>query len=165
MKLSIVKLTAGLSLACVCVSTAVAQQITEFRDGYVTRSETVWTTRVVSEPTTTMTCSGSHTASDISLGDLVVSGLVGSAIGNKFSDRHGAGTLGAVAGVFAMSNNKQRRNCVRETTYTNHTERYPSHYVIHVRAGAQRLQFESAHSYQRNERVRVRVFSDYSVVH
>ncbi len=164
MKLNIAKLAVGVCLTYASASAAIAEQITEFRDGYVTRSQAVWATRIVSEPISTTTCRNANKSQNISLGDLVVGGLIGSAIGNKLSDNHGAGTLGAVAGAWTASTNKQRHKCVRETTYTNHTEKYPSHYVIHVRTGAQRLKFDSSRPYQINERVRVRVSSEFSVL-
>lgn len=160
-----VRLAVGMCVACTCISTAMAERITEFRDGYVTRSEAVWTTRIVSEPRSTKTCGNTQKSENILLGDLVLGGLIGSAIGNKLSDRHGIGTVGAVAGAWAASNNKQQSNCVSETTYTNHPEQYLSHHVIHVRTGAQRLQFNSSRPYRINERVRVRVSSVFSVLH
>jgi outer membrane lipoprotein SlyB len=159
------KLLLSIALAGLCTNDAIAQQVTEYRDGYVTRSETVWASRVISEPVSTTSCRETPNTGSISLGDLVVGGLVGSAIGNKLSDRHGAGTLGAVAGVLTASGNRTQRSCVRETTYTSHTEQYPSHYIIHVRADGQRLRFESDRPYRTNERVRVRVSSDFSLMH
>jgi len=165
MNLNKSKLALGLTLTALWSGSATAQQLTEFRDGYVTRSETVWATRVVSEPVSTTSCRETPGSGNISLGDLVVGGLVGSAIGNKLSDRHGAGTLGAVAGVLTASGNRTQRSCVQETTYTNHTEQYPSHYIIHVRADGQRLRFESDRPYRPNERVRVRVSSNFSLMH
>ena len=159
------KLLLSIALAGLCTNEAIAQQVTEYRDGYVTRSETLWASRVISEPVSTTSCREAPNTGSISLGDLVVGGLVGSAIGNKLSDRHGAGTLGAVAGVLTASGNRPQRICVRKTTYTSHTEQYPSHYIIHVRADGKRLRFESDRPYRTNERVRVRVSSDFSLIH
>jgi uncharacterized protein YcfJ len=158
------KLTLGLMLASLFGSAASAQQFTEVRDGYVVRSEIVWATRTVREPTASTRCYQRSGSQNRSLSEIVVGGLIGSAIGNKLSNQHGAGTLGAVAGILHASNGNNRQNCVRETNYTSHVEQYPSHYVIHVRAGGKRLQFDSDRPYRKNERVRLNVSSDFSLM-
>ena len=64
-----------------------AQVIDETLSGYVTAVETVWTQRIVHEPVTTTSCHTTSSYADAqgNLGNMVIGGLVGSAIGNKLS--------------------------------------------------------------------------------
>ena len=152
---------ACLGLATLLTSQAFAQSIKEFRDGYVTRVETVWATRTVEQPVSTTRCREVKS----SFGDLVVGGLIGSALGNKLSDEHGAGTLGAVAGMLTATSGNSGQKCRKETRYISQSEDYPSHYIIHVRSGGQHLQFTSDRPYRVRERAKMRVLTDYSLIH
>jgi len=164
MKYLMSKLSIGLLIANIGVDAACAQHFSEIQEGYVTRSEAIFATRTVQEPKSLIRCNKPHSSQNTSLGQIVVGGLIGSAIGNKLSDRDGAGTLGAVAGVLQATNSNNRQQCFNETYYTSRTEQYPSHYMIHVRTGGKQLQFTSNRPYRRNERVRLNVSTNFSLV-
>jgi uncharacterized protein YcfJ len=164
MKYLISKIGIGFLVANIGVGAAYAQHFSEIQEGYVTRSEAIFATRTVQEPRSTIRCNKPRGSQNTSLGQIVVGGLIGSAIGNKLSDRDGAGTLGAVAGVLHATNSNNRQHCFNETHYTSRTEQYPSYYLIHVHAGGKRLQFNSNRPYRRNERVRLNVSTNFSLV-
>ena len=94
-------------------SQAGAQMINDTRTGYVTAVETVWTQRVIHEPVTITSChtSQSHSGYQGNIGDVVIGGLVGSAIGNKLSDNHGAGSLSALFGAAAAMKRAAQSGC------------------------------------------------------
>ncbi|MDB2468576.1 hypothetical protein N9X39_00710 [Alphaproteobacteria bacterium] len=161
MKYIMLFIGAYLAFATVTMSQVFAQSIREFRDGYVTRVETVWATRTVEHPVSSTRCQGVKS----SFGDLLVGGLIGSALGNKLSDEHGAGTLGAFAGMLTATSKKSGQKCREETSYTSQSEDYPSHYIIYVRSGGQHLQFSSERPYKVRERVKMRVLTDYTLLH
>ena len=159
------KYITGFVGACLCLTTmatfsAYAQSTEAFQDGYVIKTETVWTTRTFEQPVSATHCR----EVEPSFGDLVVGGLIGSTLGNKLTDAHGAGTVGAVAGMLTATNFNYGQKCRKETHYISKSERYPSHYIIHVRSGGQYLQFSSDRPYQARERVKMHVSSDYSLV-
>jgi uncharacterized protein YcfJ len=147
---------------------ASGQVIDETRTGYVTGVETVWTQRIVQEPVTTRSCETvrSHSRLQGNVGDMVVGGLVGSAIGNKLSDNHGAGSLGALFGAMAAMDRTSgtRKVCRDRTTYHHTTEQVADHYVIHVRSGGRNLSFRSNHRYRVNQSVRLSVSSNYGLL-
>jgi outer membrane lipoprotein SlyB len=145
-----------------------AQTISDTRTGYVTSVETVWTQRVIHEPVTTTSCHKTHSHSGVqgNLGDMVIGGLVGSAIGNKLSDNHGAGSLGALFGAVAAMDKspRQRRVCRDQTSYHKTTEDVADHYLVHVRADGRNLTFRSNHRYRVNQRVNLSVSSNYGLL-
>ena len=147
---------------------ASAQVIDETLSGYVTAVETVWTQRIVHEPVTTTSChtTSSYADANGNLGNMVIGGLVGSAIGNKLSDNHGAGSLGALFGAVAAMDKepRQRRVCRDETSYRQSTENVADHYVVHVRADGRDLTFRSNHRFRVNQRVRLSVSSNYGLL-
>jgi hypothetical protein len=97
MKYLMSKLGIGFLIANIVVGTAGAEHFSEIKEGYVTRSEAIFATRTVQEPRSSICCNEPRSSQNTSLGQIVVSGLIGLAISNKLSDRHGAGTFGAVA--------------------------------------------------------------------
>ncbi|MGB2000783.1 MAG: hypothetical protein ACPH9S_04760 [Candidatus Puniceispirillaceae bacterium] len=145
-----------------------AQTISDTRTGYVTGVETVWTQRVIHEPVTTTSChlTRSHVGVQGNVGEMVIGGLVGSAIGNKLSDNHGAGSLGALFGAVAAMDKspRQRRVCRDQTNYNQRTENVADHYVVHVRADGRSLTFRSNHRYRVNQRVNLSVSSNYGLL-
>ena len=151
---------ACLVLTTLATTSVYAQSTDAYQDGYVIRTETVWTTRTVEQPVSHTHCR----QVEPSIGDLVVGGLIGSTLGNNITDAHGAGTVGAVAGILTATNFNSGQKCQKETRYISKSERYPSHYIIHVRSGGQHLQFSSDRPYQVRERVKLHVSSDYSLV-
>ena len=162
--LSLVILASALSGA----SQAGVQTINETRTGYVTGVETVWTQRIINEPVTTRSChtKQSHSGFHSNMGDVVIGGLVGSAIGNKLSDKHGAGSLGALFGaVTAMERSPSKHSvCKDQTSYRQTTEDIADHYLVHVRADGRNLTFRSNHRYRVNQRVSLSVSSNYGLV-
>ena len=168
MKSSKILSLAILATALSGASQAGAQTINETRTGYVTAVETVWTQRIINEPVTTTSChtnqanSGFHS----NMGDVVIGGLVGSAIGNKLSDRHGAGSLGALFGaVTAMDRSSDKRSvCHDQTSYRKTTEDIADHYLVHVRTEGRILTFRSNHRYRVNQRVSLSVSSNYGLL-
>ena len=149
-------------------SQARAQMINDTRTGYVTAVETVWTQRVIHEPVTITSChtSQSHSGYQGNIGDVVIGGLVGSAIGNKLSDNHGAGSLGALFGAAAAMERspRQRRACHDKTSYRERTENVADHYLVHVRADERDLTFRSDRRYRVNQRVSLSVSSNYGLL-
>lgn len=162
--LSLVILASVLSGA----SQADAQTIKHTRTGYVTAIETVWKQRVIHEPVTTTSChtSRTHSGSHANLGDIAIGGLIGSAIGNKLSDEHGAGSLGALFGAAAAMDRStdKRRVCHDQTSYRKTTEDVADHYLVHVRADGRDLTFRSDRRYRVNQRVSLSVSSNYGLL-
>ncbi len=162
--LSLVILATALSGA----SQAGAQTINETRTGYVTAVETVWTQRIINEPVTTTSChtNQAHLGFHGNMGDVIVGGLVGSAIGNKLSDKHGAGSLGALFGaVTAMDRSSSKRSvCHDLTSFRKTTEDIPDHYLVNVQADGRNLTFRSNHRYRVNQRVSLSVSSNYGLL-
>ena len=162
--LSFVILATALSGA----SQAGAQTVNETRTGYVTAVETVWTQRIINEPVTITSCHNNqaHSGFHRNMGDVVIGGLVGSAIGNKLSDRHGAGSLGALFGaVTAMDRSSDKRSvCHDQTSYRKTTENIADHYLVHVRTEGRILTFRSNHRYRVNQRVSLSVSSNYGLL-
>ena len=101
---------ACLGLTTLATLSAYAQSTEAFQDGYVIRTETVWATRTVEQPVSATHCREVQP----SFGDLVVGGLIGSTLGNNLTDAHGAGTLGAVAGMFTAANYSSGQKCQKE---------------------------------------------------
>ena len=75
-----------------------------------------------SQPNTKVFCSKSHQSQSNNFANIAVGGLIGSVIGNKISDTHGAGTIGALFGsMIAMDspNKIQNETCYEKTIYNN----------------------------------------------
>ena len=67
---------------------------------------------------------------------MAVGGLIGSVIGNKLSDVHGAGTIGALFGsMMAIDNSSSyvSETCQEKTFYRNKRVNHFSHYNLRVR--------------------------------
>ena len=145
-----------------------AQVVDDTRTGYVTGVETIWKQRIVQEPVTTRSCETvrSHSRVEGNVGEVVIGGLVGSAIGNKLSDNHGAGSLGALFGAVAAmdKSSRQRRVCRDQTSYHKTIEDVADHYLVHVRADGRNLTFRSNHRYRVNQRVNLSVSSNYGLL-
>ena len=98
-----------------------------------------------SEPYTKVFCNKSPRSQSNNLPNIAVGGLIGSVIGNKISDTHGAGTIGALFGsmIAIDSPNKiQNETCYEKTIYNNKKITKISHYKIKVRTrmGIQNIQ-------------------------
>ena len=145
-----------------------AQTINETRTGYVTAVETVWTQRAIHEPQTTTSCytSRSHSGFHGNVSDVVIGGLIGSAIGNKLSDKHGAGSFGALVGAAAAMDRSsdKRRVCHDQISYRTTNEHIVDHYLVHVRADGRDLTFPSDRPYRVNQRISLSVSSNYGLL-
>ncbi len=145
------------------------QTINETRTGYVTAVETIWTQRAIQGATDNyLPChtSRSHSGFHGNVSDVVIGGLVGSAIGNKLSDKHGAGSLGALFGaVTAMDRSSdKRRVCHDQISYRTTNEHIVDHYLVHVRADGRDLTFPSDRPYRVNQRISLSVSSNYGLL-
>ena len=164
------KVISSVILAVVLSGTshAGAQTINDTRTGYVTGVETVWMQRVINEPVTTTSCHTNRAYSDFhgNVGDVVIGGLIGSAIGNKLSDKHGAGSIGALFGAAAAMDRSsdKRRVCHDHISYRKTTEDFADHYLVHVRADGRDLTFRSDRRYRVNQRVSLSVSSNYGLL-
>ena len=145
-----------------------AQTFNETRTGYVTAVETVWTQRAIHEPLTSTSChiSRSHSGFHGNVSDVVIGGLIGSAIGNKLSDKHGAGSLGALFGAAASMDRSsdKRRVCHDQISYRTTNEHIVDHYLVHVRADGRDLTFPSDRPYRVNQRISLSVSSNYGLL-
>ena len=164
------KVISSVILAVVLSGTshAGAQTINDTRTGYVTGVETVWMQRVIHEPVTTTSCHTNRAYSDFhgNVGDVVIGGLIGSAIGNKLSDKHGAGSIGALFGAAAaMDRSSDKRSvCHDQISYRKTTEDFADHYLVHVRADGRDLTFRSDRRYRVNQRVSLSISSNYGLL-
>ena len=89
-----------------------------------------------SEPYTKVLCNKSRQNRSNNFANIAVGGLIGSVIGNKISDTHGAGAIGALFGsMIAMDspNKIENETCYEKTIYTNQKITKLSHYNIKVR--------------------------------
>ena len=96
----------------------------------------IFTTTNYSQPNTKVFCNKSRQSQSNNFANIAVGGLIGSVIGNKLSDTHGAGTIGALFGsMIAMDNpnNIVNKTCYEKTIYTNQKITKLSHYNIKVR--------------------------------
>ena len=98
-----------------------------------------------SEPYTRVFCNKSRQKQANNFANIAVGGLIGSVIGNKLSDSHGAGTIGALFGsMIAMDspNKNQNETCYEKTIYNNKKITKISHYKMKVRTrrGIQNIQ-------------------------
>ena len=164
------KLISSVILAVVLSGTshAGAQTINDTRTGYVTGVETVWMQRVIHEPVTTTSCHTNRAYSDFhgNVGDVVIGGLIGSAIGNKLSDKHGAGSIGALFGAATSMDRSsdKRRVCYDQISYRKKTEDFADHYLVHVRTDGRDLTFRSDRRYRVNQRVSLSISSNYGLL-
>lgn len=68
--------------------------------------------------------------------NMIIGGLVGSVIGNEISNKHGAGTIGALFGTLIGADHSDYpriSHCHQESYFITETERFISHYKIKVR--------------------------------
>ena len=89
-----------------------------------------------SEPYTSVVCEKSRHRNPNNFANMAVGGLIGSVIGNKLSDVHGAGTIGALFGsMMAIDNSSSyvSETCQEKTFYRNKRINRFSHYNLRVR--------------------------------
>jgi uncharacterized protein YcfJ len=103
-----------------------------------------------SEPYTRVICNKSYSNKPNNFANVAVGGLIGSVIGNKLSDAHGAGSIGALFGsMMAMDNHQtyQSETCYEKTFYTNNKVTRLSHYNLKVRTKRGVLNIQSSTPY------------------
>ena len=104
----------------------------------------------VSQPYSKVVCRNENSTRSNNFAEIAVGGLIGSVIGNQISDRHGAGTVGALLGSFLTIDNSKsyhHQNCFKQTFYTNETITRLSHYNIKVRTKRRILNIQSSTPY------------------
>ena len=103
-----------------------------------------------SEPYTKVYCKKSYRKQATNFTDIAVGGLIGSVIGNTLSDRHGAGSVGALFGSMLAVNNPNRslsETCYEKTYYSNKKISKFSHYNIQVRTKRRIINIQSTTPY------------------
>ena len=118
--------------------------------GVVLKVTPVTINKVISKPYIRKTCQQVNSNNFNRLSIMAVAGLIGSVIGNKISDNHGAGTIGAVFGSLIASDNTQKyitQDCSEHTYYSNKTIQEFSHYNIKVRTKRRVLNIRSYEPY------------------
>lgn len=102
------------------------------------------------EPNRRLVCRKSHDYNSANFADIAVSGLIGSVIGNKISDVHGAGTLGALFGsMIAIDKAKGQfvETCNEKTIYFQRKITKFSHYNVKVRTKRNIINIQSSTPY------------------
>ena len=103
-----------------------------------------------SEPYTRVVCKKSRHRNPNNFANMAVGGLIGSVVGNKLSDVHGAGTIGALFGsMLAIDNssNYTSETCQEKTFYRNKRVNHFSHYNLRVRTKRGIINIQSSTPY------------------
>ena len=103
-----------------------------------------------SEPDRRLICRKTHNYNSANFADIAVGGLVGSVIGNKISDVHGAGTIGALFGSMIALDNPKRQvseTCYEKTIYSQRKITKFSHYDVKVRTKRKIINIQSSTPY------------------
>ena len=103
-----------------------------------------------SVPYTRVVCQKSIHRNPNNFANLAVGGLIGSVIGNKLSDVHGAGTIGALFGsIMAIDNSSSyvSERCQKKTFYRNKRVNHFSHYNLRVRTKRGIINIQSSTPY------------------
>ena len=103
-----------------------------------------------SEPNRRLVCRKSHNYNSANFADIAVGGLIGSVIGNKISDAHGAGTIGALFGSMIALDNPKRQvseTCYEKTIYSQRKITKFSHYDVKVRTKTKIINIQSSTPY------------------
>ena len=102
------------------------------------------------EPYTRVVCEKFRHSNPNNFANMAVGGLIGSVIGNKLSDVHGAGTIGALFGsMMAIDNssNYSSETCREKTFYRNKRVNHFSHYNLRVRTKRGIINIQSSTPY------------------
>jgi uncharacterized protein YcfJ len=118
------------------VATSTISYASQFNNnwGVVISIKPITLTTNITQPHTKHVCENKRVNNNFA--DIAVGGLIGSVIGNKLSDQHGAGAIGALFGsLLAIDKHKtsQMQTCYDQTYYTNQKITKFSHYRIKVR--------------------------------
>lgn len=118
--------------------------------GVVLSVTPISTTSKISQPYSKVICKNESPIRSSNFANVAVGGLIGSVIGNQISDKHGAGTVGALIGsLLTIDNTKSYnyQNCFDQTFYANKTITRFSHYNIKVRTKRRILNIQSSTPY------------------
>ena len=102
------------------------------------------------EPYTRVVCEKFRHRNPNNFANMAVGGLIGSVIGNKLSNVHGAGTIGALFGsMMAIDNssNYSSETCQEKTFYRNKRVSQFSHYNLRVRTKRGIINIQSSTPY------------------
>ena len=137
----------------------------------VVSSEAVWSFNSVARPETKGECvktQASHKNPENLVGDIIIGGLIGAAIGNAVSDAHGMGALGTSLGALFIADsydqNSPTYKCTRKTIYREQQERVLSHYDVKVRLNDKFITFKSNRPLKRHSFVKVRSTERYTLL-
>jgi uncharacterized protein YcfJ len=122
--------------------------------GIVIDVQPVTITKSISRPYSRTVCNKRDSHNSNKLVHIAMGGLLGSMIGNKRSDEHGLGTIGAVFGSLIGSNSYPKRyvtKCFEKTVYSNEVVHQLSHYNIKVRTKGRILNIRSSDHYKIND--------------
>ena len=167
--------TTVLSAAILCVAmlgTATAETRVETVLGTVTKSDPIRSSYVRTTPKDERVCRteevpiyGESKSGQSDLGAMIVGGLIGSAIGNKLSDKEGAGAAGTVAGAILGREHakntgevvgyRQQNICETRTIMTEQTIEEITGYRNTIEIDNKIIMLESARPLAPNERVEI----------
>ena len=167
--------TTVLSAAILCVAmlgTATAETRVETVLGTVTKSDPIRSSYVRKTPKDERVCRtedvpiyGESKSGQSDLGAMIVGGLIGSAIGNKLSDKDGAGAAGTVAGAILGREHakntgevvgyRQQNICETRTIMTEQTIEEITGYRNTIEIDNKIIMLESARPLAANERVEI----------
>ena len=137
----------------------------------VVSSKAVWSVKTISQPISHDECEETLTYPTDQgnlVGDIIIGGLIGAAIGNAVSDAHGMGALGTSLGALFIADsydqNSPTYKCTRKTIYREQQERVLSHYDVKVRLNDKFITFKSNRPLKRHSFVKVRSTERYTLL-
>ena len=154
------------------LGTAIAETRVETVLGTVTKSDPIRSSYVRTTPKDERVCRteevpiyGESKSGQSDLGAMIVGGLIGSAIGNKLSDKDGAGAAGTVAGAILGREHakntgevvgyRQQNICETRTIMTEQTIEEITGYRNTIEIDNKIIMLESARPLAPNERVEI----------
>ena len=115
----------------------------------VVSSKAVWSVKTISQPISHEECEERlllHWSGNL-VGDIIIGGLIGAAIGNAVSDAHGMGALGTSLGALFVADSYDQSSptykCTRKTIYREQQEKVLNHYDVKVRLHDKFITFKS----------------------
>jgi len=137
----------------------------------VISSKAVWSFTTVTRPETKDECVETHVSHknpENLVGDIIIGGLIGAAIGNAVSDAHGMGTIGTSLGALLAADSHSRSSpdykCSSKTVYRQHREKTLSHYDVKVRLDDRFITFRSDRPFERHSFVKVRTTEHFTLM-
>ena len=137
----------------------------------VVSSEAVWVFSKVTRPVTKDECvetQVSHKNPENIVGDILIGGLIGAAIGNAVSDVPGVGTIGTSLGALLAADSYTHSSsgfkCTSRTVYKEYREKVLSHYDVEVRLDDKIIKFKSERPFERHSFVKVRTTEHFTLM-